>query len=169
MPISAKSRGAGKKATDAQRELRVNMIFEWLLAGYTRSQIIQNVSNPKDPTKAWDIDVRQIDNYIKAATLLIKQSSESYRKNAFEMSVARLNGLYQAAMRVQDYGQALQTQKEINKLLALYEAPAPQVISNEYSGTVNVELSAEERFERVMGILDTARARRTGRAPHNDA
>lgn len=125
MPISEKSRGEGKKATVAQTTVRLNKIFDLLLSGYTRGQILQYVSDPKQD---WGLSERQVDNYIKGANELIANAAHDYQANAFETALARLTNLYQACVRVQDFGQALQVQKEINKLLSLYRPPAPQTI-----------------------------------------
>lgn len=104
------------KADAAHVEMRVNKIFDLLLLGLSRAEMLQYVAEQTD----WGIEERQVDNYIKAATTRLKKLSKFHRQTELGRGIARLHSLYMALMKVQDYKGALTVQKELNELLGLY-------------------------------------------------
>jgi hypothetical protein len=112
------------KANDAEKEARVNKVYELLVNGFTRYQILQYVTTKTE----WKIEARQVDNYIKAANALIANEAEYHRAREIGRAISRLNDLYQKCLKVQDYQRALAAQRELNTLLSLYEPPAPQTL-----------------------------------------
>lgn len=112
------------RCTRAEKETRVNKIYELLVAGHTRYKILQYVATRTD----WDLNDRQIDNYIADANAMIAAESEWHRSRELGRAIRRLHDLYASCMKVQDYAKALATQRELNTLLALHAPPAAQTL-----------------------------------------
>lgn len=104
-----------KKATKQEAEARVNQVYEWILANEPAHKIIQNAS------EKWGITSRQTYHYIKRANEQIAELAQANRSAEFGRAMARLNGLYNRALKVMDLRLALDVQKEINKLVSLYQ------------------------------------------------
>lgn len=103
------------KSTNSEVETRINKVFDLLVAGASRSQIIQYAS---DKGK-WNITDRQIDSYIKEAHTRLIEVGKTHREIELGRAIARLNNLYFLSISLQNYNVALGVQKEINKLLGL--------------------------------------------------
>lgn len=116
------------RITAAEKDARVNKIFELLVNGFTRYQILQYASSSKPPKKDWNVTTRQIDSYISEATAMLTTEAEYIRPKEFGKAIARLNDLYQRCLKVQDYQRAIAAQRELNALLSLYEPPATQTL-----------------------------------------
>jgi hypothetical protein len=104
------------KSTQAEKEARLNKVYELLISGATRYQIHQYANQKTE----WDVAERQIDHYIAEANTLIAQEAEFHRAREFGRGVAALNDLYQRCMKVQDYARALAVRRELNSLLGLH-------------------------------------------------
>ena len=115
---------AGKRVSKAEKEQRVQKIFELLVNGLPRYAILQYVA---DKT-TWNLKARQVDNYIADAAAMLAIESEYQRPKELGVAIRRLNDLYSASMKVQDYARAISAQRELNKLLSLYASPAPQTL-----------------------------------------
>jgi hypothetical protein len=148
------------RATAAETEARVNKVFELLVNGLTRYQVLQFVATKTD----WQLKPRQVDNYIQKASALIAQEAEYLRPKEIGKAIARLNAIFQGAVKVQDYKTAIAAQRELNKLLSLYEPPAAQTL-NINSADVSLlhrlmtrleerQFSPSEVFERMLERLD---------------
>jgi len=158
MPIKVKRSRAkrkptvsdGKRSSKAVFEARVNDVFGLLVNGASKQDLILFASQ-----NGWHVSERQIANYVKAATERIKAAAALDRETELGRAVARLHDLYSSALNISDYKTALAVQKEMHALLGLN---APEKIRVEHT------LNDEERASRVASLLDTARARRDGRA-----
>ena len=77
------------KATDFEKEQRIDAVCEFLIKGLTTSQMFRYVSSKTD----WGISSRQLDNYISEAKQKIKNSDND---KGFEIQRAkrRLENLY---------------------------------------------------------------------------
>lgn len=106
------------KPTKAEIAQRVSTVYDMLLVGSTRSQIIQYVANKTN----WDVSNRTIDNYIQRANAKFEEDAKTHRERELGRALARLNMLYQKTLQIQDYQRCLAIQKELNALLGLYEA-----------------------------------------------
>ncbi len=111
----------GKKSTEAEYETRVRAVYELLLSGMPRPDIIQHAA------ENWDVESRQTSSYIRSARAELKKHSELIKKDAMTMAIARREALYYLAMDNNDFRLALEVDKELSKLLGLYE-PAKQEI-----------------------------------------
>lgn len=125
------------KITNIERDRRVNLIYDLLVLGTSRAQIIQYASE-----KAWNVTDRQIDHYIQRANQRFEEESKVHQAHELGKAVRRLNDLYQKTLKVQDYRQALANQRELNALLGLY-APS----KSELKVSINIEILT--RFEAI--------------------
>jgi hypothetical protein len=115
----------GKRSTQEELNRRVGEVSNLLITGQKRHQIVAHATE-----NGWDVEERQIDTYIKKAKKLLSEEgreSKSDRDILFAISLRRLNLLFVKCMAIQDYQRALQAQKEINTLLALYEPQTKHV------------------------------------------
>jgi hypothetical protein len=104
-----------KKATKQETEARINQVYDWILANEPANKMIQKAA------EKWGVGSRSVYNYIQRANELIAEQAESNRSAEFGKAMARLNGLYNRALKVMDLRLALDIVKEISKLLALYQ------------------------------------------------
>jgi hypothetical protein len=114
-----------EKANDATIEARVTKVYEMLIAGARRYQILQYAASEKAD---WNVSTRTVDYYIQEANALIAQEAEWHRGRELGRAIAALDDLYQRCMKVQDYQRALAVRRELNTLLGLHAPPAAQTI-----------------------------------------
>jgi hypothetical protein len=103
------------KSTNAEIETRINKVYDLLVNGASRAQIIQYAS---DKAK-WEVTDRQIDTYISKANERLITLGKTHRETELGRAIARLNNLYFLSITMQNYNVALGVQREINKLLGL--------------------------------------------------
>lgn len=123
-----KPRKQTPRITKAEKEARVNKVYELLIGGARRYQICQYASSEQENKKDWNVTPRQVDRYIQEANALIAQEAEFHRPRELGRAIAALDDLYRRCMKVQDYGKALAARRELNALLSLYEPPAAQTV-----------------------------------------
>jgi len=104
------------KSTNAVVQRRVNQVYDMLLCGASRAEIIEYSIQ-----KEWGIVDKTIDLYIKKANLRFKEQSNVIHDEQFGLAINRLNNLYMKCMKIQDYKAALAVQKDLNALLGLYK------------------------------------------------
>ena len=105
------------KSTDAEVEKRVTAVYDRLLEGESRAEILRYASN-----QGWSVDPRSVDTYIRRARNLLKKHAQSNRELALGTARARLNRLFQKALSGNDIRGALAVQKELNALSDVYPA-----------------------------------------------
>ena len=128
------------KSNRATFEKRVNIILEMILSGLKRWQIIQNISN-HDELKKWKVDPRQIDNYIRRANDLIKDSIENDRAILIAKANAKYEFLYQKLVNVKDYKGALAA---IEKTVSLHGLNAPINHNIEFDSDITVTIGVKK-------------------------
>ena len=86
------------KATDFEKEQRIDLVCEFLIKGLTTAQMFRYVSSKTD----WGISARQLDNYISEAKQKIKNSDND---KGFEIQRAkrRLEKLYIKNEDIEDF------------------------------------------------------------------
>lgn len=86
------------KATDFEKEQRIDTVCEFLIKGLTTAQMFRYVSSKTD----WGISARQLDNYISEAKQKIKNSDND---KGFEIQRAkrRLEKLYTKNEDIEDF------------------------------------------------------------------
>lgn len=102
------------RSTKAEVILRVSEVRGWLLIGYSRGEIIQNVQDK------WGVGEDQTDHYIARATSEIEEWRKPDRDNAVQHVLRRLLKLAEETSGP-DKRLFLDTMKEVSKLLGLYE------------------------------------------------
>jgi len=107
---------AGKKGNDASVLQRASIIQELLLQGYSRRDIINYVKN----NTTWGVSETQIDRYIKKANQFILEDVQKFGGAEFEKAILRLEMLFRRNFEAERYRDALDVQKELNKVLDLY-------------------------------------------------
>ena len=136
------------KSTKVEKEKRVNDIYNLLLHGATRYEILQYGA------KHWAIADRQIDDYISSASRLIAQESEWHRPGQLGRAIKRLEQILHAAIKDHDYGSAINAQKELDKLFSLYEPEAPKVFA--IAGIDESQLKVLSQAMRNRGLEPSA-------------
>ena len=106
-----------KDDKDLTREQKVDRVYLLICRGLDRSSILEYA---RDPDQAWKDKDAAIDEFIsEAETKLADEAANIDPQAEAGKAIARLNHLYQEAIKCQDHKTALSIQKEINKLLAL--------------------------------------------------
>ena len=103
------------KVTAAEKELRISEIFQLLIDGNTRRNILRYVKEQTD----WNISESQIDYYLHDATAYLKESAKIDRDSEIGKAVERLNKLYAKSLEDKDHRTCLAIQKEITEMFAL--------------------------------------------------
>lgn len=107
-------KGVPRKSPKAVVELRINEIYNLLLSGYSRQDIIQYSSDN------YKIDERAADNYIKKATDRIKTLySDEIKETVLERHLAMKYQLYQKLNDEEDYKGANSILDSIEKMLGV--------------------------------------------------
>lgn len=101
------------KSTDAEIEQRVLTVYQMILQGLSRQDILQYSS------KNWFVSNRTVDTYIKRATIEIGEVSDDEKASAFGNAIKRLNAIYYKAMKKDDLRTAITAQREISELYGL--------------------------------------------------
>lgn len=165
-PSQLKPRGRkpAAKSTAIEVQSRVNKVFDLLIQGATRAQIIQYASGqpPKiqdDGTMSagrpeWGVGERMIDEYIAKANALFSEQSIVDRKREVGKALSRLNFLYTANIKAGDLKAALDTEKAKAALLGLN---APTKLAHEGKDgspiQVDTKINVTEEVKKLAGIL----------------
>lgn len=104
-----------EKSTNAEIVGRVTKVFDLLVLGSSRAQILQYVAEKT----TWGVNERQVGYYIEKANKKLEAAAEYHQKRELGKALTRLNILFMSCMKVQDYQRALAVQREINAMLGL--------------------------------------------------
>ena len=108
------------KSNNAMVTRRINEVYQLLLDGLSRAEIIEYTANSKDQKIIWGISDSMLDEYIARATAEIKLRAATDRDEEYGKALERLRNLYARNILIEDLKAALAVQKEINELLGLY-------------------------------------------------
>lgn len=97
---------AGQRATDAEVEGRIGIIYTLLLNGLRRREILQYVSKNE-----WGISNRQVDEYIQEATAQLREKRTETLEEEREISLKRHDDLYFRAIKAGALRAAIQVQQ----------------------------------------------------------
>lgn len=136
-----------EKATEIEKEKRIDIVCELLIKGLTTSQMFRYVS---EKTK-WGISSRQLDNYISEAKQKIRNSDD--RDKGFEIQRAkrRLESLYRKSEEIED----------LRECRAIIETSAKLFGWNEAVKTINENINydaghlTDERIEEIKNKLNS--------------
>jgi hypothetical protein len=101
----------GKKATDAEINARIAKVYSLLLNGQKRRGVLQYAAKNE-----WGISDRQVDEYIKRATVILQEQSKEELDYARAMSINRHDDLYFRSMSINDFKTALAIQKSRDEI-----------------------------------------------------
>ena len=122
----------GKKATKAHAAARVDAIESLIIAGATRTQILQYAAT------TWEGKKRQTGTYVARATQRIHASAGYDHTLELGLAVSRAHYLFQAAMKVRDFRLGAIVERDRRKLLGL-DQPEQILVKAEHTGTVTIE------------------------------
>ena len=108
----------------AEVERRVTIVYELMVKGFTRPQIIEYCNKRAEQVGSdglsWDVDIRTIDSYIAQARDLLKTKAATVRDEVFGRTLERREDLYQEARQHMDLKTALAIDQDTARLLDLY-------------------------------------------------
>lgn len=93
---------------------RVNEVYNWLVAGFRREQIVRLTRE-----KGWGVSPRTVDTYIARAKDRFEEEAKVRRGAELGKAIARLDSLYAKADSRKDHRGALLVERERIELLDL--------------------------------------------------
>lgn len=111
------------KATQAEVNQRVKEIADQLLAGFTRSHILQYASN-------WGVSDRQVDEYIAQATAQIKEINSTTIQDNLALISSNQWDLYRKAIKENNLAVARQVLMDLAKLRGLDQMIVNHIIED---------------------------------------
>ena len=136
-----------EKATEIEKEKRIDIVCELLIKGLTTSQMFRYVS---EKTK-WGISSRQLDNYISEAKQKIRNSEDSDKGFEIQRAKRRLESLYRKSEEIED----------LRECRAIIETSAKLFGWNEAVKTINENINydaghlTDERIEEIKNKLNS--------------
>lgn len=105
------------KATDAEIELRISIIYEMVVKGCSRKYIVRYCA------ETWNIASRQTDEYLSRVYLEIKETyGQDYKEKLIEKQLAQLDDLYVKNYTIEDFRECRNLIESKSKLLGLNSA-----------------------------------------------
>ncbi len=139
------------KCSIAELEKRINKVYEHLINGWTRHDILQYISKNKD----WNVCDRQVDGYIAKANKRIKEVAKETRDEFIEKAKNRFQDIYKKAMSEKELNTCLRTIEMENKILG-YEK-----INLNHSGEISIP-DLRQIFKECYGGTNTNSKAETG-------
>lgn len=133
------------KATQAEVTKRVTQVYNWLLQGLSRADILELVAKKGE----WKVSDGMIDEYMSRATAEIKEKASIQRDEELGKAIERMRFLFRQNVLIQDYKAALAVQKELNELLGLYPAKKFEH-SGKDGGAINVSVDAASLKQEIL-------------------
>ena len=136
-----------EKATEIEKEKRIDIVCELLIKGLTTSQMFRYVS---EKTK-WGISSRQLDNYISEAKQKIRNSDDIDKGFEIQRAKRRLESLYRKSEEIED----------LRECRAIIETSAKLFGWNEAVKTINENINydaghlTDERLEEIKNKLNS--------------
>ena len=136
-----------EKATDIEKEKRIDIVCELLIKGLTTSQMFRYVS---EKTK-WGISSRQLDNYISEAKQKIRNSDDNDKGFEIQRAKRRLESLYRKSEEIED----------LRECRAIIETSSKLFGWNEAVKTINENINynagelTDERIDEIKNKLNS--------------
>jgi len=140
------------RSSEATVTKRVEDIFGLVVDGQPLRVIRQFAAD----TCGWQVDDRTLRDYMRRATLLIKERSAETCEHVRETAIQRLERLYSRCVQVGDRRTALNVQQEIARLHGL-NAPTKQEITG--AGGAPLITTADEMARRFEQLVEAQAAR----------
>ena len=138
------------KSTQAQFSERVRIVFELLLSGTPRVDIIRYSSDN------WGVTSRQCEKYMAKATQVIKDEAAKIMENALEDHLVMRDNLRLQSLKDGDRRLALEIMRDTAKLLGLY---APKKLDVAWQDTLPDNTNRNDAVNEFKRIMDEARSK----------
>ncbi len=132
---SNRGRPGVKQCSQAELELRIEQVYNMLIDGNTRYSIVQSGS------KEWNISNRQVDDYIKLATIKIKEHAKETIEDFTNEAKAKFRKLFNIAMKNKDYHEARQIIATASDVLGYSK------VKVEHSGLINI---SDDEYKKML-------------------
>lgn len=130
-----KTKSKAKKTTAATYSLRVFQVYQLLIKGYDRPEIIQYAS------EQWgEISDRSVDKYMYDARAMIDQLTSTNATDYLKMEIKRSHHLLSKTLAKGEHGIALEVMRDFRKLMGLYP---DEKLRHILDGKVKVEQKAD--------------------------
>ena len=105
------------KSTDAEIELRIATLYDFIVKGLSRAYIVRYSS------EQWKIGDRQVDDYMKLVKDKIQQTyGQEYKETILNNHLAQLEDLYAKNYNIDDFKECRAIIESRSKLLGLNSA-----------------------------------------------
>src|SRR5438105_3377240 len=135
------------KPTATVHDQRIDKIYELMIAGLSRKQILQYAATKTD----WDASVRTIDSYVAIARERMIDLGRINHAEELGRAIGRLHSLYLASLKIQDYKAALSVCKELISLLGLAQ---PAKLSVQGPDGQALKIDATSIASEIMRLKD---------------
>lgn len=105
------------RSTKATKIKRVNKVYDLIIKGYSRADILQYATKNK-----WNVIDRAVDEYIAEATELFKKHGAVDREEMTGIALLRLTHIVKENIEAKDYRTAIAAMKEIHAISGIYAA-----------------------------------------------
>jgi Zn-dependent M32 family carboxypeptidase len=126
------------KSTKAEVAARIDTVVTKLLRGVKRAEIIRYAS------ETWNVDERQVQNYITRATKQIEEITQPRKEYEFALVRQRLEELYEDAFAAKNYNAALGALKQVAEMIGL-NAP----VKSDTTGDLTIKIKYEDAAPRA--------------------
>jgi len=107
----------GERVDQGIYDERVTVVVDLILQGWPRRKILQIVTT--NEKFMWDVKPRQIDNYIRDAKAIIRESATFDREEEIGAAIERYRQLHASSFMIHDYKTCLAVSRELTELLGL--------------------------------------------------
>lgn len=121
------------KSNDAETINRINRVYQLLIQGWHRSDIVQFGS------KEWGVSDRSVDEYIRRANTIINANAKVKQKRELNKMLNRHDDMRSRAYKVDDLRLILDIDREDAKILGLYQPEKKNI-----SGSIRIVDESED-------------------------
>ncbi len=131
---SGKLPASTNREYQVQRIQRIDLVYDLLIAGLTRAEVIKFL---REKHPEWKMCTRSVDNLIACAKRKLQEASETHRDEELGKALDRLDKLYQRSFAINDYKACAAIVKQRTELLGL---AAPTKIEQTGEQAVRIEV-----------------------------
>jgi len=134
------------KASNIEKEKRINVVYELMLMGYPVPVILQNIA-------PWGLSKRQNQYYIKWATQRIHEVAAAAQKDAALQMLARHADLRKKMYAAAQHRDVLEVDKEDAKLMGLYPTEKSVNLDIDWNSFTTAQLERIAAGEDILKVL----------------
>lgn len=146
---TAEARQLTRKASNVEKEKRINVIYRLMLQGYPVPVILQNIA-------PWGLSIRQNQYYIRWATERISAVAAAAQKNAMFQMLARHADLRRNMYAKDQFADVLKVDQEDAKLLGLYPTEKSVNLEIDWSSLSTSQIERIASGEDILKVLAEA-------------